>query len=126
MLTFKHFMDRPSWAAAAGYDFNIIDCMSYAANWPNVASGCWELVADIPNIELRDAWWALPLTLLVFVIAIFYPLYFWVFGFAVWVKCHSHRRKYRYIKSERVRINLRNWLEDFDRKQRRKAEKGKS
>ncbi len=32
MMTFKHFLDRPLWAAAAGYDFNYMDCMSYAAN----------------------------------------------------------------------------------------------
>nr|WP_244426770.1 hypothetical protein [Escherichia coli] len=32
MMTLKHFLDRPLWAAAAGYDFNYMDCMSYTAN----------------------------------------------------------------------------------------------
>lgn len=31
MLMFEHFCDRPTWAAAAGYEFNIINCLSYSA-----------------------------------------------------------------------------------------------
>ncbi|MEL3300573.1 hypothetical protein R9R02_01410, partial [Escherichia coli] len=29
-ITFKHFQDNPTWAAAAGYDFNYFDCLSVA------------------------------------------------------------------------------------------------
>lgn len=118
MITFKHFLDRPSWAAAAGYDFNIIDSMSYAAQWPNICSGCWDVMADIPGIELGEAWWKLPLSLLIVIIAVLYPMFFWAFGLAVWIKCRRHREKYLKSTDEREQMRLNNWLEEFDRRHR--------
>ncbi|WP_447874443.1 hypothetical protein [Serratia fonticola] len=119
MLTFKHFCDRPSWAAAAGYDFNIIDCISAAAVGVNIKGGLGDIIADIPYIELREAWWRLPLSLILIAGFITWPLTFWLVGLASYFKCRRSRKEYRDPKSEIVQANLRNWLNDFDRRQRK-------
>lgn len=125
MLTFKHFMDRPSWAAAAGYDFNIIDCLSYSAK----RFGCtdvMDLLEDTGDIELRQVIWKLPVNILAMCILIAWPFVFWLQGILIYIRCRIVKKKYGGMNHpERVQINLRNWRENFDREQRRNAGKGK-
>ncbi|KKZ19043.1 hypothetical protein AAY84_07605 [Serratia marcescens] len=120
-LTFEHFCDRPTWAVAAGYDFNIIDCLSSAATRFEIAKSISDVMRNIPDIELRDVWWKLPTYLLSILILVTWPLTFWVAGVITYLKCLRSRKKYLGSKNERVQINLRNWLDDFELNQRRKA-----
>ncbi|WP_424121933.1 hypothetical protein [Rouxiella badensis] len=117
-LTFSHFNDRPSWAAAAGYNFNIIDCLSFAARRYGL-SEILDLLEDTGDIEIRSVLWKLPINFVAICILVFWPLIYWVNGLALYVVCIKNRRKYRNYKSERVQINLRNWLEDFEQRSRR-------
>lgn len=115
-LTFEHFCDRPSWAAAAGYEFNIIDCMSEAAGRIDIFQGIKEQVRNIPDIELRSVLWELPLTIIAIPLALIWPLVFWFVGIASYIKCSRWRRKYLNSDNETVQVNLRNWREDCDRR----------
>ncbi|PBI79623.1 hypothetical protein A9993_07675 [Rahnella victoriana] len=119
MITFKHFLDRPSWAAAAGYDFNVFDCLSYSAQKFGFAD-VLDLLEDTGDIELRQAFWKLPVNALAMIVLLSWPLIFWVNGIMVYIKCRLTKRNYAGSKrTERVEINLRNWLADFDWRQRR-------
>lgn len=109
-ITFKHFMDKPSWAAAAGYDFNFIDCISASAQWPfNIGSSLRDDILGIPDAEVRD----LPAFMVKLVIGLFilatmvfcYP----IFAIAIYIKCKNMRKKYKDDFSEIVSHNLRAW-----------------
>lgn len=115
-LTFEHFCDRPTWAAAAGYEFNIIDCLSASACSIDIFKGIKELVRNIPDIELRSVLWELPLTIIAIPVAMMWPLAFWIVGIASYVKCRRSRRKYLNSDNETVQANLRNWRQDCDRR----------
>lgn len=118
MITFKHFLDRPSWAAAAGYDFNYFDCLSYSAQRFRFVD-VLELLDETGDIELREVIWKLPINILALTILIAWPLIYWVSSIPLYVKCRLVKRKYAGNKRpERVEINLRNWLQNFDRSQR--------
>lgn len=117
MLMFEHFCDRPTWAAAAGYEFNIIDCLSYSAVTVDM-SDIKDLLIEIPDIELRSLLWDLPLKLLTLTAIITWPLTFWIAGLMIYIRCRKHRRKYAGSENERVQINIRNWLGEFERQQR--------
>ncbi|EPC06795.1 hypothetical protein HMPREF0864_04803 [Enterobacteriaceae bacterium 9_2_54FAA] len=119
MLTFKHFKDRPSWAAADGYDFNIIDCMSEAAGRINIWRGIVDAILEIPDFELREAWYRLPISLVAVAIALAWPLIFWIVGLDSYVKCIRNRRKYLNTKSEIVLYNLAVWRRECDRRIKR-------
>ena len=119
MLTLKHFFDRPSWAAAAGYNFNIIDCMSEAANRIDVFKEIWGLICETPDIELRRIW-VLPFNLAVCLLALLWPFIYPFFGLAMYFKCKRVARKYKKGMPDIVRNNLDGWLREFDREQRRK------
>ncbi|CNJ56776.1 hypothetical protein [Yersinia mollaretii] len=118
MLTLKHFLDRPTWAAAAGYDFNIIDCMSYAAaRYGDIWSGLRDHILDFPDIEVREA----PISILLMIAGLFgivgYPFIFWIFGIALNVRCRRDRAKYYgQPQPEIVQVNLRNWLNECEKK----------
>ena len=116
MLTFKHFCDRPTWAVAARYKFTIIDCLSQAMVRINICSGIKEVLLEIPDLELREAWYKLPVSLLAIFLAISWPLIFWVFGIITYVRCIYAKKKYAGMKSEIVLKNLRAWIYDFDRR----------
>jgi len=115
MLTFKHFCDRPTWAAAAGYRFNFIDCLSQAMVRMNICSGIKDVLLEIPDLELREAWYKLPVCLLAICLAISWPLIFWIFGIITYARCIHAKRKYAGTKSDVVQKNLRVWLYQFDR-----------
>lgn len=119
MLTFKHFKDRPSWAAADGYDFNIIDCMSEAAGRINIWRGIVDVILEVPDFQLREAWYRLPISLVAVVIALVWPLIFWIVGLGSYVKCIRNRRKYLNTKSEIVLNNLAVWRRECDRRIKR-------
>ncbi len=115
MLTLKHFFDRPTWAAAAGYNFNIIDCMSEAANRIAVFKGIWGLICETPDIELRHIW-ILPLNFAACMLALLWPFIYPVFGLVTYFKCKRVAKKYRTEMTEVARQNIDEWLSDFDRK----------
>ncbi|CFQ96826.1 hypothetical protein [Yersinia frederiksenii] len=118
MLTLKHFLDRPTWAAAAGYDFNIIDCMSCAAaRYGDIWSTLRDHILDFPDIEVREV----PLSMLIMLAGLFgivvYPFIFWIFGIFYYIRCRKHRAKYfGQPQPEIVQINLRNWLKKCEKK----------
>lgn len=114
MLTFEHFCDRPTWAAAAGYKFNIIDCLSEAMVRVELISGIKQILMEIPDMELREAWYKLPLSLLVIVLALAWPLIFWIFGVVTYVRCTKAKNKYRGTNDEIVLKNIRVWKYRFD------------
>lgn len=97
MLTLRHFIDRPTWAAAAGYDFNFIDCMAYAADlYGNMFIALKDVCRDFLDTEVRE----LPLMLAIIVAAVsgvfVWPLIFWIVAIPVWFKCKRMRRKYQF------------------------------
>lgn len=116
MLTLKHFFDRPSWAAAAGYDFNFIDCMSEAANRINVFQGICQMVADIPHLELREAWYGLPLRIVLIPVALSWPLIFWVFAIHTYLKCKRARNEWLGTNDPVVINNIEVWKARCDRR----------
>lgn len=119
MLTFKHFKDRPTWAAADGYDFNIIDCMSEAAGRINIWRGIVDVILEVPDFELRVAWYRLPISLVAVVITLAWPLIFWIAGLVLYVQCIINRRKYLNNKSEIVLNNLAVWRRECERRIKR-------
>lgn len=115
-LTFRHFIDRPKWAAAAGYNFNFIDCLSFCATIIEPWNGVKECSSAIPDIELREIY-LLPVYLAAIAFCTLWPLIFWVMAPAVWVKCKSHQKKYKGSKSEIVEKNLAAWKRKVDKRE---------
>ncbi|MER1507551.1 hypothetical protein KC847_20495 [Enterobacter hormaechei] len=122
MLTLRHFIDRPTWAAAAGYEFNYLDCMAYTADF----YGHMFLVLrnagiDFLDTSVRD----LPIVLVAVIAALcgvfVWPLIFWLVAIPVWLKCKSMRRRYRSgdAMTEIARVNLERWQRECERKWRR-------
>ncbi|HHL2824745.1 TPA: hypothetical protein ACQ431_002974 [Citrobacter murliniae] len=113
MLTFKHFIDRPTWAAAAGYDFNFLDCMSFMAiQYDRVFGALLDVCDDFFSTELRE----LPLIVLVVLAAIsgviVWPFIFWIVAVPLWVKCKRMRNKYQFGSSmnDIAKNNIEVWL----------------
>lgn len=116
-ITFNHFMDNPSWAAAAGYDFNFIDCISASAQCTfNIGSNLKDDILDLPDTEVRD----LPAFIIKMTIGLFllaamvfcYP----IFAIAIHIRCKSMRKKYKDDFSEIVSHNLRVWARQVYRR----------
>lgn len=110
-ITFKHFTDNPSWAAAAGYDFNFVDCISASAHCTfNISSHLTDDLRDLPNTEVRD----LPAFIVKMVIGLLllsamtfgYP----IFAVAIFIRCKIMKRKYKDDFSETVSHNLSTWV----------------
>lgn len=118
MLTFKHFIDSPAWAAVDGYKFSVMDSISVAAiNTDVFFNASIRVWSDFPNWEMRE----LPAQFIAGIIAtaaaITYPLTFWIFGIALHINLKRHVRKYQKIgKSQIVINNLKRWREDCDRR----------
>ncbi|MCK6919661.1 hypothetical protein L8Q54_15445 [Enterobacter kobei] len=109
-ITFRHFQDNPAWAAAAGYDFNFIDCVSASAQCTsNIASNLLDEIAEFPDAEVRY----IPVfiiklsvgSLLLFAMIFAYPL----FALVIFFRCKSMKRKYKDDYSDIVDHNLRTW-----------------
>lgn len=118
MLTLKHFFDRPTWAAAAGYDFNFIDCLSFSAGqydriWGALADVCFEF----PDTSVRE----LPLMLVVTIAAItgviVWPFIFWALAVPLWFKCRRVQKKYQHEggMSEIASANIKRWKRECER-----------
>ena len=95
MMTLKHFLDRPLWAAAAGYDFNYMDCMSCTANaYDHSFILLFNSLRILPETEVGE----LHLWLLGFIAAVVgiavWPFIFWLVAVVVWFKCKTYRKKY--------------------------------
>lgn len=123
MLTLKHFIDRPSWAAAAGYDFNYMDCMSFTATLYDLAfSSLWNSARDFPYTEVRELPFVL-VTVISAVISIFvWPLIFWIAAFPVWLYCRLMRRRYQFggHMTETAKNNIEVWKRQCEKKWRKK------
>ncbi|MBA7800563.1 hypothetical protein HV170_03380 [Citrobacter freundii] len=118
MLTLKHFLDNPTWAAADGYDFNYFDCMAYTAKrYDDIFSALHGVVDNFLDTEVRE----IPLVMVVLLLAIsgvvIWPLTFWLTAIWVWVRCRYHRQKYQFGNgmTDVARANLDNWKARFDR-----------
>lgn len=122
MLTLRHFIDRPTWAAAAGYEFNYLDCMAYTADFYGLMfSALRNAGSDFLDTSVRD----LPIVLLAVIAALCgvfaWPLIFWLVAIPVWMKCKSMRRRYQFggAMTEIARGNLEQWQRECARKWKR-------
>ena len=122
ILTLRHFIDRPTWAAAAGYEFNYLDCMAYTADfYGNMFLVLRNAGIDFLDTSVRD----LPIVLVAVIAALcgvfVWPLIFWLVAVPVWLKCKSMRRRYRSgdAMTEIARVNLERWQRECERKWRR-------
>lgn len=120
MLTFRHFVDRPTWAAAAGYDFNFFDCMSYMAiKYDRIFHAIQRVFDDFWSTELRE----FPLLLSVFVLAVIgvvaWPFIFWMAAIPLWVKCRWMRKHYVYgtRMNDIATNNIARWRAEFEKYQ---------
>lgn len=110
-ITFKHFQDNPTWAAAAGYDFNYFDCLSVACiATTNVANNIIDEFLDFPDYQVRE----LPAffvkvsvaTALLFILLFAYPL----LAVFVYVRCKHSQKKYSGEHTDITSQNMRVWL----------------
>ncbi len=124
MMTLKHFLDRPLWAAAAGYDFNYMDCMSYTANAYDYSfSLLLNSLRILPQTEVESfiyGYWALSRLELV----LLYGLLFsgWLVAVVVWFKCKTYRRKYFLGDgmTDIAKMNIEKWTKECEKKWRKK------
>ncbi|HFZ1111772.1 hypothetical protein [Citrobacter koseri] len=121
MLTLKHFIDRPTWAAAAGYNFNYLDCMAYTADlYRLIFSALRDVFRDFLSTEVRE----IPLMLAVITAAIsgvfVWPFIFWIVAIPVWLKCRRMRSSYQFggAMTETAEINLKRWQRECEKKWR--------
>lgn len=122
MLTLRHFIDRPTWAAAAGYEFNYLDCMAYTADFYGLTfSALRNAGSDFLDTSVRD----LPIVLVAVISALcgvfVWPLIFWLVAIPIWMKCKSMRRRYHFgdAMTEIARGNLEQWQRECARKWKR-------
>lgn len=122
-LTLKHFIDRPAWAAAAGYDFCFLDCMAYTANlYLLIFSALRDVCENFLDTEVRE----LPLVLVVMIVSvcgvIVWPLIFWPAAIPVWLYCKSNRRRYHFGNAMTgiAKKNLERWQYECEKKWRAK------
>ena len=104
MMTLKHFLDRPLWAAAAGYDFNYMDCMSYTANaYDHSFSLLFNSLRILLETEVGE-------------------LHFWLVAVVVWFKCKTYRRKYFLGDgmTDIAKMNIEKWTKECEKKWRKK------
>lgn len=117
MLTFKHFCDRHHWAAVAGYEFTLMDCLSFSAIRYGAIWGLFiNFWRDILDCQVRDIPVELFYAVLVTILLIIYPLCFWVFGVGIYIRCKLHVRKFKGKHIEIVKRNLETWKADCDRR----------
>lgn len=113
MLTFRHFLDNPTWSAAAGYEFNYFDCMSHAATlYDRFFIALRNISDDFMSTEIRE----IPGMLAVMALAVIgiaaYPMIFWAVAIWTWFRCKQHRNKY-HLGSGMTKIardNIDGWL----------------
>jgi len=113
MLTLRHFLDNPTWCAAAGYKFNYFDCMSHAAGlYGCVFLAFSNVTRDFLSTEIREIPAMVAVLLLAVAGVVVYPLTFWAVAIWTWIRCKQHRRKYHLGSgmTEIARGNIDAWL----------------
>ncbi|WP_196234594.1 hypothetical protein [Escherichia coli] len=122
MMTLKHFLDRPLWAAAAGYDFNYMDCMSYTANaYDHSFSLLFNSLRILPETEVGELHlWLLGFIAAVVSIAV-WPFIFWLVAVVVWFKCKTYRKKYFLGDgmTNIAKMNIEKWTNECEKKWKR-------
>lgn len=117
MLTFKHFCDRPTWAAVAGYNFNIMDCLSVSASrYGSVFSVLWDLILDFPDIEVREAPLQIISILAGIICIVIYPFLFWLLGIWLYIQCKNEKAKYSNNMTVLAEVQIERWLNECKRK----------
>lgn len=123
MLTLKHFIDRPTWVAAAGYDFNYLDCMAYTAGlYDLIFSALREAILDIPDTTVRELSFSSAIIGVTICGIFVWPFIFWIVAIPVWLKCKRMRRRYQFgnAMTEIARNNLELWQRECEKKWRAK------
>ncbi len=118
MLTFKHFLDNPTWAAADGYEFNYFDCMAYtAAQYDGLLLAVSSVAENFLDTEVREIPFVLGVLLIALVGLIMWPLTFWLPAIWIWIRCRHHRKKYHFGSGMTAiaRKNLDAWKTHFER-----------
>ena len=118
MLTLRHFLDNPTWAAADGYDFNYFDCMAYTARQYDGVFAAIRGVADnFLDTEVRELPFVLAVLLIALLGVIVWPLIFWLTAIWIWIRCRHHRKKYHLGcgMTAIARKNLDTWKVQFER-----------
>lgn len=108
-LTLTHFFDNPQIAAAAGYDFNIIDCMSFAANRLSEKGLKREIITDFGRTEIAD-WRGIVVSLLSLTIVCLWPFFYPVIGALTYWQCKQSVKRYRFSSDVAVKRNINSWL----------------
>ncbi|EOU3128662.1 hypothetical protein ACNVFK_004286 [Yersinia enterocolitica] len=117
MLTFKHFRDRLMWAAAAGYNFNVMDCFSVSAcRYGSVFSGLWDRILDFPDIEVREAPLQIICILAGMIGIVIYPFLFWFLGIWLYVQCKKEKAEYSNNMTDIAEVQIARWLNECERK----------
>lgn len=118
MLTLKHFIDRPSWAAVAGYNFNFFDCLCFSAQkYDNFFHALYSVFKNLLDTEIREIPGAVVVISLALLGIVLWPFAFFFDAAYVYVKCKRTKKKYpdRESMPDIVKENIRNWLEQCDR-----------
>lgn len=108
-VTLRHFIDRPIYAAAAGYDFNLFDCMAFTAHTyvKFLKDSKWFFWLDTEIRELPFT--AITLFTMIF-IAVTTPFIYPIYGVATYVMC---RRIQKVQHTEIIDRNITGWLMRF-------------
>lgn len=108
-LTLAHFFDNHHIAAAAGYDFNIIDCMSFAAIRLSEKGVKREILVDLGRTEVAD-WRGIVVSLLSLAITCLWPFFYQIMGAMTYWQCRQSVKRYRFSSDVTVKRNINRWL----------------
>ena len=95
MVTFKHFCNKPVYAAIMGYKFNIIDCISAGVVGMSFGRSLANEFRQLGRNQLIDVVGiakSILSILFVFLMMFLYP----VFGLIIYVQCKRYIMKLRY------------------------------
>lgn len=108
-VTLRHFLDRPVYAAAAGYDFNFFDCMAYTAHAyvKFLKDYDWLFWLDA---EVRELPMTVVILITMFFVAVTTPFIYPVYGVVTYVMC---RRAQKVQHTEIIDRNITGWLMRF-------------
>lgn len=114
MLTLKHFLDRPTWAAVAGYNFNFFDCLCVSAQkYDGFFYALGLVLKNLLDTEIREIPSVVAVLTLALLGIVAWPFIFFFDAAYVWAKCKHQKKKYTGPSGmpDIVKVNIRNWLE---------------
>lgn len=116
-VTLAHFLDRPLWAVACGYDYNFLDCLSWSANiyGQNIPALLSLRPDDVLSLEIREIPMALLSTVLTLLFLVLWPLTYPVWAVVCYWLC---KRKVKQPMNDVRDHNLSLWLYRFNRERR--------